>query len=77
LITGFADAIALPTGREAKDIAAGRIFDFDGDGGGGQLADIARIAKMIEKKIAIHLRFRILLLWLHLHPGRRWLWWRR
>src|ERR1051326_3939764 len=51
-VTDFGGAVALETDGQAQNIAANGIRDLDRDRGWLEIADIARILKMIEKALA-------------------------
>ena len=52
--TDFADAARFESGEKFEDVAADRIAHFDGCGGAGQFARVARIAEVIENGFAEH-----------------------
>lgn len=50
----FSDTAVLDAGREAENVAADGIADFDGVRGAGKFAGVARMAEVIEDDFAIH-----------------------
>jgi hypothetical protein len=52
--TNFGDAAVFKPSKELQDVAANGIGHFDGSGGAGEFAGVARIAEVIENGFAEH-----------------------